>query len=60
MPQMRRLYVSSRLKIVKGLPSYAEEWRRGGKLPAFAIRRAPKGGGWHILLFGLCLGIKLT
>ncbi|MCB8878697.1 hypothetical protein ACELLULO517_00515 [Acidisoma cellulosilytica] len=57
---MRLLFSSRRLTIVKGLPSYADQWRDGGKLPFFAIRKAPKGGGVHILLRGFCLGIKLT
>jgi hypothetical protein len=57
---MRLLFSSRRLTIVEGYPSYADQWRAQGKLPIFAIRKAPKGGGVHFLLKGLCLGIKLT
>lgn len=57
---MRRLYYSNRIKIVRGLPAYADRWRIGGKLPFVAIKRAPKGGGIHILVLGFCLGIKLA
>jgi hypothetical protein len=60
MPQMQRLYTSRRLAIVRGFPAYADSWCRDGKFPVFAIRRAPKGGGLHIICLGLCLGIKLS
>jgi hypothetical protein len=57
---MRLLFSSRRLTIVKGFPSYADQWRAEGKLPPFAFRRAPKGGGVHLLCLGLCLGFKLN
>jgi hypothetical protein len=57
---MRLLFSTARLTIVRGLPAYADQWRNDGKLPIFAIRRAAKGGGIHILFCGFCLGIKLT
>jgi hypothetical protein len=60
MALMQRLYSSSRLTIVRGFPAYADSWRRAGSFPVFAIRRAPKGGGLHIVFFGFCLGIKLS
>ena len=56
---MRLLFSSRRLTIVRGMPAYADRWRDGGKLPIFAVRRAPKGGV-HILLLGACLGIKIN
>jgi hypothetical protein len=57
---MRLLFFNRRLTIVRGLPSYADQWRSGRRLPLLAIRRARKGGGLHVIVFGLCLGIKLS
>jgi hypothetical protein len=57
---MRLLFSNRWLTIVKGLPSYADQWRGGGQLPLLAIRRARKGGGLHVIVFGFCLGIKLN
>jgi hypothetical protein len=56
---MRLLFYTRRLTIVSGLPAYAHQWHAGGRLPLLAIRRARKGGGLHLVLFGFCLGIKL-